>query len=86
MIWFIKMFVGSKVFRIAALALVATLTLYATITWWERGIRNQTLQEVETQQLRQNIQTRNRVDEAVRSSPREFDSAVEWLRRRNSGE
>ena len=86
MTWLIKILVGSKKARIVAYVLGATLILSATITLWERGIRNQVLQEVETQQLKQDIETRDRVDEAVRNSPRDFDRAVEWLRQRNSGE
>jgi len=84
--WIVKVIVGSKTGRIVAGALGAILILFATITLWERGIRNQVLQEVETQQIKQEIETRKRIDEAVRNSPREFDDAVEWLRKRNSGE
>lgn len=78
------MFVGSKTFRIAALVLGAILISFATIGLWERGIRNQVLQEVETQNLNKEIETRDRVDEAVRNSPREFDDAVRLLMERQS--
>ena len=84
MTWLIKILVGSKKARIVALVLGAILILSATITLWERGIRNQVLQEVETQQIKQEIETRDRVDEAVRNSPRKFDDAVRLLRERQS--
>ena len=85
MIW-LRMIVGSKIGRTVALVLAAILISLGMITLWERGIRNQVLQEVETQQLKQDIETRNRIDEAVRNSPRDFDRAVEFLRQRQSSE
>ena len=84
MIWFLRIFAGSKTLRIATLVLVAILISFATIQWWERGIRNQALRDFEVERMRQNVETRGRVDEAIRNSPREFDGAVEWLRRRNA--
>lgn len=81
-IWIIRYIVGSKTLRIVVGALAAILILSATITLWERGIRNQVLQDVETQQMKQEIETRNRVDEAVRNSPRDFDRAVDFLHKR----
>jgi len=84
MIW-LRMIVGSKTGRTVVLVLGAILISLGMITLWERGIRNQVLQEVETQQLRQDIETRNRIDEAVRNSPRDFDRAVDLLRQRQSG-
>ena len=85
MIW-LRLIVGSKTGRTVALVLGATLILFGMITLWERGIRNQVLQEVETQNLQREVETRKRVDEAVRNSPRDFDRAVEFLRQRQSGE
>ena len=84
MIWLFRLIVGSKTGRIVALALAATLILSVTITLWERGIRNQVLQEVEIQQIRQEVETRDRVDEAIRNSPRKFDDAVRLLMERQS--
>lgn len=84
MVWFLRIFAGSKTLRIATLVLVAILISFATIQWWERGIRNQALRDFEVERMKQNVETRGRVDEAIRNSPREFDGAVEWLRRRNS--
>lgn len=84
MVWFLRIFAGSKTLRIATLVLVAISIFFATIQWWERGIRNQALRDFEVERMKQNVETRGRVDEAIRNSPREFDGAVEWLRRRNS--
>ena len=86
MTWIVKLLVGSKKVRIVVLVLGAILILFGMITLWERGIRNQVLQEVETQNLQREVETRKRVDEAVRNSPRDFDRAVEFLRQRQSGE
>ena len=85
MIW-LRVIVGSRTGRTVALVLGAILILFGMITLWERGIRNQVLQEVETQNLQREVETRKRVDEAVRNSPRDFDRAVEFLRQRQSGE
>ena len=84
--WIVKVIVGSRRGRIVVGALGAILILFGMITLWERGIRNQVLQEVETQNLQREVETRKRVDEAVRNSPRDFDRAVEFLRQRQSGE
>ena len=84
--WIVSMIVGSRTGRIVAGVLAVILILSGMITLWERGIRNQVLQEVETQNLQREVETRKRVDEAVRDSPRDFDRAVEFLRQRQSGE
>ena len=83
--WIVSMIVGSRKGRIVAGVLAAILILSGMITLWERGIRNQVLQEVETQNLQREVETRKRVDEAVRDSPRDFDRAVDFLRQRQSG-
>lgn len=84
MTWLIKLLVGSKKARIVALVLGAILISFAAIGLWERGIRNQVLQEIETQNLNKEIETRDRVDEAIRNSPLEFGDAVRLLRERQS--
>ena len=84
MIW-LRVIVGSRKGRIVAGVLAAILILSGMITLWERGIRNQVLQEVETQNLQREVETRKRVDEAVRDSPRDFDRAVDFLHQRQSG-
>ena len=83
--WIVSMIVGSRTGRIVAGVLAAILILSGMITLWERGIRNQVLQEVETQNLQREVETRKRVDEAVRGSPRNFDRAVDFLHQRQSG-
>ena len=84
MIW-LQVIVGSRTGRIVAGVSAAILILSGMITLWERGIRNQVLQEVETQNLQREVETRKRVDEAVRDSPRDFDHAVDFLRQRQPG-
>lgn len=84
MIW-LKLIVGSKLGRTVAVVLAAMLILSLTILWYRNAIEDQVLREVETQQLKEQIETREKIDEAVRTSPRERDAAVEWLRKRNSG-
>lgn len=84
MIW-LKLIVGSKLGRTVAVVLAATLILSLTILWYRNTIENQVLQGVEIQQAKDQIKTRDKIDEAVRTSPRERDAAVEWLRKRNSG-
>ena len=84
MTWLLSLLVGSKKARIVALALAATLILSATITLWERGIRNQVLQEQRIEQLQRQQQTRDRIDEGIRNTPSNIDDIREWLRNRQS--
>ena len=83
--WVLKLVVGSKLGRIAALALAVILIFSLMILWLVNTTETRVLQEVELETLRQEIETRNIVDEAVRNSPRSHDDAVEFLRERQSG-
>ena len=84
MVWALRLIVGSKVGRIVALVLAAGLISFATIQLWERGIRNQVLQEQLIEQLQRQQQTRDRVDEGIRNTPSNIDDIREWLRNRQS--
>ena len=84
MIWLLRMIAGSKIGRIVALVLVVISISFTTIQLWERGIRNQVFQEVETESLKREIQTRGRIDEALRNSPRDVDAAIRMLEDRQS--
>ena len=86
MMWVMKLVVGSKLGRIVALVLVAGLISFATIQLWERGIRNQVLQEQRIEQLERQQQTRDRIDEGIRNTPSNIDDIREWLRNRQSSE
>ena len=83
--WVLNLIVGSRKGRLVAIVLAAILISFTAIQLWERGIREQVLQEIEVEQLRQEIDTRSRIDEAVRTSPRDRRDAVDWLRERQSG-
>lgn len=80
--------VGSKTARTVVLALGAILIFFTKIMLWVGGIKRatqkQVLQEVELENIKREQQTREKIDEAVRNSPRDRDGAVERLRERES--
>lgn len=80
----LSFFVGSKTARIVALALVATLILYGMIQWWESSIEQETRDQIQLEQQQTNTRIKDQVDEAIRNSPVDADSAIEWLRRRQT--
>lgn len=84
MTWLLQMIVGSKIGRTVALVLAVISISFATIQLWERGIRSQVLQEVEIESLKREVQTRDKIDEALRNSPRDVDAAIRMLEDRQS--
>ena len=70
--------VGSSLGRLVGTVFLAGMILFGTIQcirWDERG-------KLQRDQLQQQIETRKRVDDAVRNSPSDVDDAIEFLRDR----
>lgn len=75
---FLSWIVGSSLGRLVATVFLAGLILFATtqyIRWDEKD-------KLQRDQLQQQIETRKRVDDAVRNSPSDVDDAIEFLRDR----
>lgn len=70
--------VGSSLGRLVATVFLAGLILFATIQY----IRWDERDKLQKDQLQQQIETRKRVDDAVRNSPSDVDDAIEFLRDR----
>lgn len=85
MIW-VRLIVGSRTGRIVVGVLAAILILLGMIRWWENTIRDQVLQEQQIQQLERQQQTRERIDEGLRNTPRSIDDIRRWLQQRQSNQ
>lgn len=70
--------VGSSLGRLVATVSLVGLILFGTIQY----IRWDERDKLQKDQLQQQIETRKRVDDAVRNSPSDVDDAIEFLRDR----
>lgn len=78
-IWILRYIVGSKTGRIAALVLAVGLILLSMILLWEKSIRDSVTQEIQTEQLKRNLDTREKIDEGLRTAPSDADDSIRWL-------
>lgn len=77
--------VGSRVGRIAGIALAVGLTLFTMIQWYQREAREGLKRDIELEQLNTERETREKIDEAVRPSRNTtVDDSLRYLRERNS--
>ena len=72
--------VGSPLARIVGGVLAVGLILWLTIQYGQSIERNNQLQE----DLQNNVETRERIDESIDSSPTDPSGALEWLQQRNA--
>lgn len=75
---FLSWIVGSSLGRLVATVFLAGLILFGTTQY----IRLDEKDKLQRDQLQQQIETRKRVDDAVRNSPSDVDDAIEFLRDR----
>jgi len=72
--------VGSPLVRIVGGVLAVGLTLWLMIQYGQSIERSNQLQE----DLQNNVETRERIDESIGSSPTDPRGAFEWLQQRNA--
>lgn len=72
--------VGSRLGRLVGIVFLVGLLSTGAILYIQSAERD----KVETEQLKEQIETRDRVDEAIKRSPNSLDGIAEFLRDRQS--
>lgn len=78
----VKRILKSRVGIIGLSSLAIVVIGYLTLQTWKSSIVEEERQEQRTEQLEREQETREKIDEGIRRSPRDTDSAVDWLRDR----
>ena len=79
---FLKRIVKSRVGVIGVSVLAFLIGAYFFFQSWQDSIVEEERQEQRIEQLERERETREKIDEGIRRSPRDTDSAVDWLRDR----
>ena len=79
---FLKRIVKSRVGIIGVSVLTLLVGVYFFFQSWQDSIVEEERQEQRIEQLERERETREKIDEGMRRSPRDTDSAVDWLRDR----
>lgn len=79
---FLKQIVKSRVGIIGVSVLTLLVGVYFFFQSWQDSIVEEERQEQRIEQLERERDTREKIDEGIRRSPRDTDSAVDWLRDR----
>ena len=79
---FLKRIVKSRVGIIGVSVLTLLVSVYFFFQNWQDSIVEEERQEQRIEQLERERDTREKIDEGIRRSPRDTDSAVDWLRDR----
>ena len=79
---FLKRIVKSRVGIIGVSAVALLVGVYFFFQNWQDSIVEEERQEQRIEQLERERETREKIDEGIRRSPRDTDSAVDWLRDR----
>ena len=79
---FLKRIMKSRIGVITVSALALLVGVYFFFQSWQDSIVEEERQEQRIEQLERERETREKIDEGIRRSPRDTDSAVDWLRDR----
>jgi len=79
---FLKRIVKSRIGIIGISVLALLIGAYFFFQNWQDSIVEEERQEQRIDQLERERETREKIDEGIRRSPRDTDSAIDWLRDR----